>query len=509
MKKKFTVLILVCLLPVFLFAETDREKYFHDFLNQFAHDPARTSQKIPAKYNSQGKRILQPKRFLPKYHDNDFAFVKDKARLRQQIMQHSQFFEQVNGNNNIRSFFDWSTPLLKKVGQINDSKYNSVKLEQQPWSGDYWGLYRGGIGARYADDSFTFGFTFKENYELYQKYWPIDYSNTEAINNLSPAEKYDLLVGDKNFSLTKAAWAEGKAYFDQDGKVPTWFGICDGWSGSSLSLPRPLKPIKIQTTVTNANNEPQTIDIVFYPDDLKALASSLWAKGHYEQSFVGGRCDTENPKRDSNGRLLDPDCFDINPASLHMLLINRIHEQSKGFVMDANYDAEVWNHPVTGYDLVYFNPITQRRSKNINDVMIDKNKFTNDKFKKYRSPDMTSIVGVDVEISYMLESSPAHRDQDSVENDNKTSVQYIYDLELDKDGNIIGGEWYQNSHPDFIWAPKGNARAKASNEPLTQGDWDGVSPIPAEWLKYIKNSSDNLQPFAKIVEKLFEISQQK
>ena len=33
-------------------------------------------------------------------------------------------------------------------------------------------------------------------------------------------------------------------------------------------------------------------------------------------------------------------------------------------------------------------------------------------------------------------------------------VTYWYDLELDEDNNIVGGEWYTNRHPDFLWTKK-------------------------------------------------------
>ncbi len=38
-------------------------------------------------------------------------------------------------------------------------------------------------------------------------------------------------------------------------------------------------------------------------------------------------------------------------------------------------------------------------------------------------------------------------------------MDYHYDLELDSSGRIVGGEWYQNRHPDFVWMPLSNSVA--------------------------------------------------
>jgi hypothetical protein len=46
---------------------------------------------------------------------------------------------------------------------------------------------------------------------------------------------------------------------------------------------------------------------------------------------------------------------------------------------------------------------------------------------------------------------PPKRDRDGHERDAQRSVRYLYELELDRDGDIIGGEWYTHRPPDFLW----------------------------------------------------------
>ena len=53
---------------------------------------------------------------------------------------------------------------------------------------------------------------------------------------LSPAEKYDLLVGDANYGLTKQMWNAGKGYHDRYGSVESWMGYCHGWAPAAYAV---------------------------------------------------------------------------------------------------------------------------------------------------------------------------------------------------------------------------------------------------------------------------------
>lgn len=501
---KKLILISFVLISQQLFAQTPREQSFNEFLDLFEKDPLLASQVIPPKFNMNGERITKPKKYFRLEDIQSKAFIKAKNNLRKKLTRRKSngHYALADYQNDFTTFFDADTVLLKNLNDLNQADLNEFKLTNEPWSGDYWATYRGGIGVRYADPQAGYSSNFADNYKYFEKYWPLSSFDSKALNQLSPAEKYDLLVGDSDFTLTRAAWDEGYRYNQMEGKVPTWFGICDGWSGSSLVLPRPQYPVKLPILINGEQKE-----ITFYPDDLKALASSLWAKGYYEHNFIGGRCDTENPKRDrESGRLTDPNCFDINPASYHLLLVNRLKKMDKGFVMDANFDAEVWNHPVVGYQITYFNLITRERSEDPNKVKINRADFKDDKFKKFRKSSVEWLVGVDLKVTYKTESNARQLNHDTVDYDNQNSVQYIYDLEINKNNEVVGGEWYQSAHPDFVWAPKENSRAVSNYEQMAIGSWN--NSVPKNWLPYIKKSSSSLQPFAKIVDQLFEMSQQ-
>ena len=86
--------------------------------------------------------------------------------------------------------------------------------------------------------------------------------------------------------------------------------------------------------------------------------------------FIGGRCNvSENPENDDDekvkideetGRVLDPKCFDTNPGTWHTVITNKIGRYNESFIMDATFDAEVWNQPVYSYDVQYYHPRTEK-----------------------------------------------------------------------------------------------------------------------------------------------------
>ena len=69
-------------------------------------------------------------------------------------------------------------------------------------------------------------------------------------------------------------------------------------------------------------------------------------------------------------------------------------------------------------------------------------------------------------VTYVVEKSPVQMDNESALFENLRTVNYRYDLELDAQQNIIGGEWYTIYHPDFLWVPELNSEAS------TVGDID-------------------------------------
>lgn len=123
------------------------------------------------------------------------------------------------------------------------------------------------------------------------------------------------------------------------------------------------------------------------------------------------------------------------------------------------------------------------------------------------------IVGVEMEVVYMVETAPSQRDMDNPYFDGKNAVTYRYDLELDMNGNAIGGEWYTNRHPDFLWLPPQETRAlthldRRIESAIQQGSpelvWSMDSSIPEAWRPHIPSHSRQGQPLGLVVEGLIK-----
>jgi len=387
---------------------------------------------------------------------------------------------------------------------MDDANLIKAGISENPWSDDYWAIYQGILGNRYSDPNNPFSRNWKENKDYIDSN-PVaeilQSGSAARINALSPSEKYDAIIGDNSGSLTKAMWAEGQSYYDRFGAVETWMGICHGWAPASYMLARPTKTITLVT--------PNNVPIDFYPSDIKALATLLWANIRTQTRFIGGRCNDKNPATDpDNGRNLSDDCFDTNPGSWHMTVVNQIGVSKRSLVVDATYDYEVWNQPALSYEYTYVNLNTKRPTTNLAEAIINLDDYADDPFSRYRSNQTQQIVGISMDFDYMVETFPTAEKTDSPDKDAIHTARYLYDLEIDASGKIIGGEWRTNLHPDFIWTPAPEGRAITAFEDQATESWTQVSsPLPSKWQSAAQQASTQQSaPLAKIVEQLIAFS---
>lgn len=471
------------------------------FLQHHAKDPATASKEVPLKTGVRGRKLFSSEAIK----NRSFIAAKDSLRRRvlcpgalpgQVCTDNTSFLpsEAFNEDLFLRRFLggNFESNLLK----LSDWDQGSVATV--PWSGDYWPMYRGGLGARYGDPKFPQSESFKVNYAYYQKnYLKPPQNDADSLARLSPSEKYDYLLGDNDWSLTRAVWSEGKMYLDMNGKVETWFGICHGWAPAAFSIPEPIRAFEV-----DLKDGKGTMRV--YPHDLKGMISQLWAQAHFNYNSLGGRCNDKNPKTDANGRIISSDCFDINPSSWHLALVHWVGQARQSFVLDATYDYEVWNQPISSYRLKYFNPQTQKKG-GLRESIVPYAEVKKDPYKKYRSRSTEYLVGVISEVQYVVEEDANHLDSIGNPMDRLVEVTYYYDLELDKDLNIIGGEWYQLGHPDLLWKPERGAVAEVIGEDKFQ-PWDGLLPVPKDLFELGLRGSVQKSPLSKILDKLVEWS---
>ncbi len=386
---------------------------------------------------------------------------------------------------------DIITPLLEgrreiiSLGEIDRLSLNSGKTSLDLWSGSYWPHYQGSLGVRYRDSSFSALIKTAENFSKYKELYDTNplyvLSGREGL--MSPAEKYDLIVGDPEMSLTKYSWELGEKAMSLSGKVPTWRGICDGWSSAAQKMPRPARSVVLKT--------PYGLPITFYPEDIKALGSQLYARAQRNVIFLGKRC------RPVFGALTGA-CDGTNPGAFHKAIVNRVGAMKKSFNVDISSSSEVWNYPVKSYKLSYYNVLTGKESQNFKDVYEVFDKKNRFKKKNRRHESTYAIVGVKAQVVYtdmrvanVLETDSAAEDKELVKN-------YKYDLELDYGFNILGGEW-ESAMPDFIWAPND------LTYPISEGERQLGKPVTAaQILRAAQISSKAGEPLSMIVEKLFE-----
>lgn len=384
----------------------------------------------------------------------------------------------------------------------------------QPWGGSYWPLYQGMVGNTYQDKDYrtyirTPGvfLSWEKNMRDFKKraqeVYPRIYDLSEKeLAKLAPSEKYDLLLGDTSFDLTKRIWnyAETWGYEKRFGflsaidlppgykvagtneGIQSWEGICHGWSVAAGHSPRPEKTVYV--TLPNGKRMP------FYPNDMKALLSLMWASSTIQSNviFEGGRCNMKKPVKDKYGRYIDtekdrddssisPRCADVHPGVFHLAMVNVLGIEGRSFVVDKTAEAAVANQPVSGYEFSYFNPKTGRHGS-LEKSLITREKYgKNDPFASSRNPDSTYIIGVQVKLKYTDWENPLKKVTNTAKDDKIKDFKFNYDLELDSSGKIVGGQWR---------VEKDGSELTEETKSLTTHQPDFFWVVPRDWKNYFQ-----------------------
>lgn len=413
---------------------------------------------------------------------------------------------------------------VRNIFRINELGLMSGGTKVQPWSGSYWPLNQGQIANTYQDKSmvkFWKYLSWENNVKSWHKReeqklpFVLDMSE-EELAKMAPSEKYDLLMGDTSFDLTRRVWDFAEKWGNQkkwgflssieipEGyRVPKanrlmalWEGICHGWAVAAGGYPRPEKTVTI--TLPDGKKLP------FYPDDIKALISLAFANSVVQDNVIveGFRCNAKRPKKDKNGRYIDelpkkegeqllPRCADVHPAVWHMAMVNINGLQGRSMIVEVDANAKVNNHPLQSYRYNYYNPQNGKEGS-LEESMLTLEDYKKDPYRASRNPNTRFIVGVTMKYKYLAWTFPKANATDSEASDKHDEKDFHYDLELDRDGNIIGGQWRttkkgrglfsrlsSTNQPDFFWVlPKNYMMYFKSME--LEG-WDGQGLVPESW----------------------------
>ena len=354
--------------------------------------------------------------------------------------------------SSLKETWDYSNSPVKMKDQFTELGFTTslellpenARVSKEPWSGDYWPTYKGGITYRWNMP--TNNMVERVGYDLLTEE-AIAETSSEDLAQLSPAEKYDLYVGDSQFSLTQferdrtavMKTIPGSSVFDPDYKIPSWEGLCHAWAPATIAFESP-NPV----TVRSLDDK---YDLSFGASDIKALLTYFV---HYETQtsgyFLGQRCNAAFEEyqadyeagtitlEELNRRKSTSRCKGINPGSFHIVLANQIGLQDSAFVIDKTRDAQVWNQPVIAYDSVVFDTDRDGNPIEIYDSA---------------ASGTTKVVRVMTDMNYTTEIRHSFANTDHEPSELHESYEYY--LELDANGEIIGGEWLTENRPDFMW----------------------------------------------------------
>lgn len=421
----------------------------------------------------------------------------------------------------------------KNLFSMQKRKLNSGKTKKQAWSGSYWPMSEGSIANPYQLDrshvtnnntgsnNLEFGTGLDGSRELfaYRKETTLRRAarlESYELNMLSPAEKYDLVMGDKNFGFTQKVWDTIAYHEKRFGKITDWEGSCHGWSAAAIKVDRPKRPVVVETAFGQK--------ITFYPTDLKALATYLYGNSliQDEVRIDGPSCGRKRPAVDrKTGRVISPNCEGTDPALWHMTMVNLVGIRGESFIMNRNNKNEVWNQPIVSYSVSYFNPRSGKDATFEKSILSRTAYGNEDPYLDWRTPGSTHIVGVKMNVTYTKEPdiySLGTDEGDRPSRDKLVTKTFLYDLELDPAGKILGGEWRAVAdgvrswlspryakYPGFIWTlPQGegvsvgdylDAEGKIIRTP--EYSWSGKGPVPADWITGAAQARDFMYAFWK------------
>lgn len=277
--------------------------------------------------------------------------------------------------------------LLPLSGEIRD--------KEKFWSGDSWRLSRGAINFRWnspAEESFNYRSPGSRE---------VSAMTMEELSKLSPAEKYDLLMGRYDYPL--------KYEVDELARtgIESWEGLCHGWAAASLNHKGPVAKVLVN---------PDGIKIPFGVSDIKALLTYTYSK------MLIGEGQSKGKRCENDSTYIDENCDDdLTAVAFHAVLTNKLGLRGESFIADVDRFKEVWNHPILSFE----SRIQQMFSTPGGKTAII----------------TTRLSYIDVVEKNSWESLP----------DVISYMTVKYELKMDSRGNMQTGKWISRDRPDFLW----------------------------------------------------------
>jgi len=302
-------------------------------------------------------------------------------------------------------------------------KFKSYKITELPMEGELLDKTKAWPESHWASNVGSIAFRWSSMGPENFKYVSPDLAKVKQltvaeINELSPAEKFDLYLGHYDYPVTKTILKSTSPTMN------AWFGICHGVAPASMYYTEPRRK-----TVTN--KEGITFD--FYASDLKALLSYYYSNVNYRSGRqVGRRCFANKD---------NSPCGDVNPAAFFLVLANRMGVDGKTLVVDVDRLNEVWNHVPISYKA---------------------NIYSEHPPGPTSPPGTVKRLHMDILVNYAASIKPQLEAVIGTDKAEYLGQIYEFYLDIDAKDNIVGGEWLKDIRPDFLWI--------RDQEQLT-GDW--------------------------------------
>lgn len=296
------------------------------------------------------------------------------------------------------------------------------------WGGNYWPCTNGGIAYRNSATMQKIPTSQSLNWnEILRK-------NEQELFVLSPAEKMDVYLGNKNFDITK---------FELQNRGPerkirtddSYCGYCNGARIAGALLPEPHNNVVVYSSAN------QSIKITFSPSDIKALATAIYM--HPSKYFSIGFPDTTTRNR------LDP-----NPAIVDVFTRLYLGNYHIPFMIDAVYTPSIFNETVLGYKrtITKYRDLTSGEKNYIKAaqaIEIDLVLYLQDELTIERSNAST--------IDIMSDSAKAlkEKSQSATYGTWVHKKKYTYNLYVDAQKKIVDGRW-RGEPIDFLWTANGD-----------------------------------------------------
>lgn len=320
----------------------------------------------------------------------------------------------------------------------------AVPQKKTPWADTNWPTPKGGMTWRWKAPAG------KQAYGEYKhpSKTKIMKMKPAELDKLSPAEKYDVLIGNFDFPLAQAQTAEFIG-----GESPWWAGKCEGWSAAALHYAEP-KAVVVKG--------PSGISVPFGSSDVKALLS--FYMGDYELIALTGSDHLEGEYEDQVamskklwsdvGEICEEvgskECDDVPADIFHLVLANKIGLKGEGFIID------VWNH----HEIEprnYFQPAFKYESEIVATNVTSTGRTLRLKTKVTSASDIGDVTA-DVSAIVTLPQDEPRYVTDPARSKNVLNVTtYEYELSLDSKGAVTSGRWISKERPDILMFRKAPA----------------------------------------------------